>query len=715
MDKIKLLRQSTSAECGLCCISMVAEYFGFVQPISFYREKFNVGRDGISVKELYLILENINLTPRSFTVNNLEEFSFKKDPYILYTKENHFVVVKLLARGLVSVLDPSKGKSKMTLDQLESLSGGLLFYPQPTPQFKKNKKKLSDFRHIRTMFLPVRKSFFAVMTTSILAYGLSLFIPRALENVINLVVSSGTIVYSNIVRQLVLLALVYFSLFQLKNLLMVKLQKDLGYNLSIYTIKHLLNLPYAYFDDRGEGNILFRIGLLSQIQEIISGSFVQVIINFVSMIVVATYITIRYPFLLPILILVLSVLSLFLIISNIHILSIRQDEIAARSEVNELQTEIVTSIFQIKTSRLINYFDKYYDITFSKYNNISARTQRKIDFFNLIVTVFTTFVPLFIILFVVSNGNVSVGELFFIYSVIGMLFSYTTSFFSEGISIFMIKPSLFYLNDMFDEEKMKLDGEMIPKDFKSLEVSNLFFKYNDTTGEILKNISLKIGYGEKVSIVGLSGSGKSTLIKLLSGLYTKYRGEILLNNICLTKISNTFFQKSVAVVPQNPTIFHKTIRENIRLNDETVSDEEIWTALSLVNLEETINKLPLGLNTKLSNKGANFSGGQAQRLAIARAIVKRPKLLILDEATSSLDSINESIIYNNLKEMGITFLIVSHRLSTVTDSERIYVLEDGEIVESGSHNELLENRKGYYDLYKKQSQDESYISEEIIL
>lgn len=704
MKKVKLIRQTTTAECGLCCVSMLATWHGFQQPLSFYRSQFNVGRDGIDIKELYLILEKINLKPTAFNVHSLEEFQFESKPYILLTRENHFLVLMKGARGKFVTFNPSEGKQTISILELDALSSGLLLTASPSENFEIEKAKVNDFRHINKFFYTVIPLFSIVLLSSVFAYVLSIYIPRLLESIINAFASNMALNLTSILTQLFIVVMLYFFIFHIKNTHLVKLQKKLNSNISTYTFRHLLNLPYSYFDDRGEGNVLFRLGLLSQIQDVISNSFIQVIINLVSIVVISGFIVYRYFFLAPVILSLIIVMGIFLFISNKHILAMRQEEIASRARLSEVQTEIITTIFQIKSSRLENFFNGYFLNTFQYHNNLNAKTQSKINFLNLLVATFSTFIPILVIVYAVYSGGqvrVTVGEVFFLYATLGMFISYSTSFFSELFSIYMIRPSLLYLNDLYDEKEFLKNGDIVITEFETLKVKNLSFQYNDSSGAILKDINLEINRGEKVSVVGVSGSGKSTLIKLLSGLYPHDKGHIFVNNHNIKMISEDFFARQVSVVPQYATVFNKSVRENITLGNDNISDREIWDALTTVNMADVIKRLPMGLNTKINNKGSNFSGGQGQRLAIARSIVKKPTLLILDEATSSLDTWNESIIYNNLKDLGIALLTISHRFSTVVDSDRVYVLEEGTIIESGQHSELIHKEGTYNSLFKE--------------
>lgn len=213
---------------------------------------------------------------------------------------------------------------------------------------------------------------------------------------------------------------------------------------------------------------------------------------------------------------------------------------------------------------------------------------------------------------------------------------------------------------------------------------------------------MKINRGEKIAIVGRSGSGKTTLVKLLANLYKPVNGNIAINGVDIDQISQDAIGSLISIVPQIPIVFNKTIKDNITLDDPSISETEVKNVLETANFLEEVEQMPMGIDTLISGQSGNLSGGQIQRLAIARALVRKPQFLILDEATSSLDSNNEKIIYENLKEQKITSLIISHRLATIIDSDKIYVLDNGLILESGNHNQLLLDKSTYYNLFNSQ-------------
>lgn len=697
MKQVKLVRQAADNECGLCCISMVANYYNFCKPLSYYRNKFSVGRDGTSIKSINEILKSIKLNPSTYKIEDINEFSFKNKPYISYQKNNHFVVIQEKQNGTLVVSDPSNKKMRMQKSVFQKQFGGYIVEVEKDKDFKTEKMSLNDFRYIIQILSKVKLQFLSVLLLSILMYVASIAIPMLLKDLINSIADIGSINIQKIIASVGFLILTFFFVSYIRINKMVKLQTNIFEKLSKGVIHHLFGIAYSFFDNRSKGNILFRIGLLSQIQTIISYNFVQLIVGFTSTLVVILYFIFFQPLLIPTVICILLFLGLLVFFSNTYLLKVKNEEMSKKSDLNSLENEIVVNMYQIKSLKYENYFSTLYDETFDEYKSFFVESQKKVQLLNQLISIFSTFVPIIVIviMLMIESKN-TIGDIFAIYTLITMLLSYSTTFFAEVSNLTLLKSSLFYLNDILDEYSVKNSGKIELNEFQSLTINNLDFKYNDTSKFALKNISMKISKGDKVSIVGFSGSGKSSFIKLLACLYPITKGHILINDIDINDISSNSFSKIVSIVPQSPIIFNKTIIDNITLGDSSYSVDDVNRVLKMVNLYDEISKMPMGLNTMISDQGNSMSGGQIQRLAIARALLKQPKLLVLDESTSSLDSENEKIIYTNLKSQSISLLTISHRLSTISDSDNIYVFNDGEIIECGTHAELL-NHKGYYE------------------
>ena len=251
------------------------------------------------------------------------------------------------------------------------------------------------------------------------------------------------------------------------------------------------------------------------------------------------------------------------------------------------------------------------------------------------------------------------------------------------------------------EQKVATDDEKTSFEemYESIELRNVSFQYSKFEEPILKNINLSIGKNEKVAIVGPSGSGKSTLVKVLSGLYSPSEGEVLLNGKNIKELSQNSIRQKVSMVNQNPAIFNMSLKENILMNKTGVSDDTFLKAVDDARVDEIIQTLQMGFETQISEGGMNLSGGQMQRIAIARAIVNQPELMIMDEPTSALDNISENYIMNRVKEYNFPCVVVSHRLNTIQHFDRVIVMYQGKIVEEGSHQELMKKNGLYSYIY----------------
>ncbi|HIF1615836.1 TPA: peptidase domain-containing ABC transporter, partial [Enterococcus faecium] len=295
-----------------------------------------------------------------------------------------------------------------------------------------------------------------------------------------------------------------------------------------------------------------------------------------------------------------------------------------------------------------------------------------------------------------SEGKMTIGMVIAIYSFSGIFFSKTDSVFNTIVSIINSKVFISRINDILAEEDEKI-GYVNHDLTGNITLSNVSFSYVKNGQEILKNINMEVEAGKKIAIVGTSGSGKSTISKLLVGLYQPSTGEIMYDGISENDINLQYIRKQIGIVPQDMTLFNKTIKENI-VNGLQFTMEDVIEACKLTNIHDEIMNMPMKYNTLVSEMGMNLSGGQRQRIVLARALLKKPKVILLDEATSYLDNINEKKIMDEFKKNKITIIVIAHRLSTIIDSDCIYVFDEGEVREFGKHDQLM-NRNG--GIYKK--------------
>ena len=318
----------------------------------------------------------------------------------------------------------------------------------------------------------------------------------------------------------------------------------------------------------------------------------------------------------------------------------------------------------------------------------------------------------------VINGKLTVGQLL----VFNSLLAYFVDPVKNLINLQPMMQTAVVASDRLGEildleiEKSDLEYKKISPEklYGNIRIENISFEYG-RRGDVLKNISLEIKPGEKIAFVGESGSGKTTLVKLLLNYYSPQKGEILFDNNNIKDIQLSSLRNKIAYVPQETFLFSGSIYENLQLGTNNISFEEIVEASKMAKAHDFINDLPLRYNTRLEENGSNLSGGQRQRLSITRAVLKKPNILILDEATSSLDSSTEKAIEEMLNDYSknMTSIIIAHRLSTIMRCDKIYVMENGEIIEVGTHSELMDLGKKYFEMWKDQLPEMNQISNEL--
>ena len=641
---------------------------------------------------------------RVYKCKKMEDFPFKKGvPYIIFCANNHYAVVQHNGRSFL-LSDPATEQKHMKLCEIEKIFAGVIIEATPAATFQKKTEGIGEFRYVKKIVTENIKLLLLSLLFTIFAYGISMVVPICLQRIIDMLSLGQKVDYKAISFGIFALMLIYVVFSFLRNKISIALEVSMLNKVNSLTVLHLLKIPYSFFDNRSAGNILYRLGILDHLRDVICTNFVNVIICAGSCICIFLYVVFTFPFLsLPITVLFLLIGIYTLIIAK-KTIRLQKEELSASESVSSLRTEIVSNMFQIKCLHLEGFFWNGFGGAFENFRRCFYRERDFGAKTSLGYASMSVFAPIWIVIYcyMFNPTAITVGEIVLIYSMLGMFTNSTYELFGKAITVLQIKSVVFYLNDMLDEPEQMLSGDKQIAEFDTLKMKNVSFHYSRKSELVIRDLNLSVQRGEKVGIVGLSGSGKTTIVKMLSGLYRPSQGNILMNDISLDELDIDSISKLVAVVPQIPIVFNKTIRDNITLGDSSVSDEMIIDALRCACLVEDVNKMPLGLNTYISGQGGNLSGGQIQRLAIARALVHSPQLIIMDEATSSLDATTENMIYQNLRVLSITTIVISHRLSTIIDADCLYyVSKDGCIV-SGTHEFLLANNTSYRNLILQQ-------------
>lgn len=545
------------------------------------------------------------------------------------------------------------------------------------------------------MFFQSWLYFLPLLFFTLASYAVTFLFPLFIQKVINS--SQSQISLISMLLYIISFLVIYLLVKLFQKLFSIRLTTEVDSTLNRSVLSKLFRLPYKFYSTHSRGDLVYSINNLVRIRELFANQFLLGILDIGMSLCVLIYLLILNPILCGISLILLIVNFFLLMITNSSIEQKNKALIRSQNDVQNKQIEIIYSMLGIKMEGFEEQIQSQWDEKFSKY---IYRYKDNGYFVSVVSTIFETFSftsPFIILLFSMHLSGLGLGnfgKLFSIYSLSTILFGKVNSIFNTFVSFYNSKPYLSRVLEIIEQDEEKL-GYMIHELEGNIRFEDVTFSYTKDSKVILNSLNLTIKKGEKVAIVGGSGSGKSTLSKLLVGLYEPNCGSIYYDNIDFRILNKKMVRQQIGIVPQDMTLFNKTIKENI-VGDMNIDDSQIMEACKLVNIHDEIKKMPMGYQTLVSEMGMNLSGGQRQRLILARALVKKPKIILLDEATSYLDNLNEKSIMDNLKKRGITTIIIAHRLSTIIDSDKIFVLEDGCILEEGNHKELMLNSKGLY-------------------
>lgn len=724
-------RQMDMTDCGPACLKMIAKHYGKYYSLQYLRDKCGITRQGTSFLDLSHAAENIGLRTASIKCD-IENLLLKMPlPAIIHWDNSHFVVVykakpkKISKRntgakeqsrigGDLYVSDPAKGHLKYSADEFENrwikrgTNLGVVMAIEPRADFYQHQSderlKKRTFENFLGYFKPFKKSFvnlFVVMLIITILQGLLPFISKAVIDVgiqthdidfINIVLIANVAIIistmlSNLVRDWILL--------HITSRINIALISD-------YLIK-LMRLPITFFENKLTGDILQRAEDHERIRSFIMNNSLNMIFSALTFVVFGIIMFIYNPMIFYIFLLG-SVLYVFWVMAFLGIrkkIDWEYFDLVSRNQ--SYWVEAIGSIQDIK----INNYEKQkrwkWENIQAKLYRVNLRLMKVTNAQNLGAQFIDSLKNLFITFYcakAVISGEITFGVMISTQFIIGMLNGPVVQFIQFIISFQFAKISFLRLNEIHDLEDEDQDAGTnsveLPEN-KSLIINNVSFQYTINGNVILKSIRLIIPEGKVTAIVGDSGSGKSTLLKLLLRLYKPSYGEIMLGDMNINNISLKQWRDTCGAVMQDGKIFNDTILNNIVLDDEKIDYERLKKALYTANIAQEIEKLPMGYQTVMGEQGRGLSGGQKQRLLIARALYKNPHYLFFDEATNSLDAINEQKIVTALDAVfeNKTVIVVAHRLSTIRKSDQIVVMHDGSIVEVGNHYTLME-REGYY-------------------
>lgn len=690
---IHLIRQLGTTDCGIACLVMIFRYYKYKINIIDLKTSTSTGRNGMSLMQMKEIVESHGFSFKAYTNYSIEENLISNLPIIMCSRENHYVVVSKKTKNSYILLDPIEGERKVTYEDIKELYHDVLIIVRPTENSAKKAKNTNAFK------VEFSKKKFALATLFTLITQSIILIPPIITEYITNEVSNHSTEY-NILKYLLIagaVGILYFVFDLIKSYIILIFQNDIYKNTVFKMIDKLFDIDLSFFETHSSGDLQNRFNSVSDLYEFISGLVISTTIDIITALLCGV-IMIRQSIILTFIITILTVIQIiFVSILNSSIRLKTQNYFADKTELEGKLVETLTNIQQIRCMRINSLITS--SLKFN-YSNIIKCLKEKIKISNIMESGIVSLSLITSMLLYVFGGSMIIEGKMMLGTLISfvMLSSY---FVKPFMTLSLVVPqfnalreTMIRLKELMNYPNIISNGEKNIENFESLEMKDVSFSYSNNDQLDIRNINLSIKKGEKIAIVGSSGSGKTTLTKLLLNVITRYSGGIYINSEDIKSFNRDNIDGIFSVVTQTPIATNGTIRNNLDVTHK-MSEEEIYKYLELVELKETISRFPMGINTFVGENGQNISGGQRQRIAIARALIESQEVLIFDEATSNLDPITEKKIYENFKSLNITQVVITHRLNSIQDSDRIYVIEKGEIAESGTHEQLM-NMKGIY-------------------
>nr|WP_275670373.1 MULTISPECIES: NHLP family bacteriocin export ABC transporter peptidase/permease/ATPase subunit [Okeania] len=711
--KTPTIIQMEAVECGAAALSIILAYHGRIVPLAKLRQECGVSRDGSKASKIVGAARNYGMEANGFKAETLDQLDEISPPYIVFWEFNHFLVVEGFNKHQVFLNDPATGPRKVSWDEFDEGFTGVILTIEPGDEFEKSGRKPSI---IPLLYQRLRPSLGAIIYCIIA--GFLLVIPGLTVPVFSQIFVDNILVENrtNWLRPLVLgmtIAMILQTLLTLLRLRYLrKLMIKLSVGMSSQFMWHVLRLPVGFYAQRYAGEISDRVNINNEVAQVLSGQLATTVIDTV-MIVFYGLVMFAYDHVLTLIgisfaavnILALQWVSRQRVDANMRLV---QDEgKLAGASIAGLQ-----SMETLKASALeSDFFSRW-----SGYYAKTVNTQQQLEVTNQALEILPTFLSSLtsVLVLVVGGLRVMEGELS-----IGMLVAFQSLMlnFQEPVNTLVgfsstlqeLEGDLNRLDDVLSNEtqeeaegeKAEGEKEQVFEDSKLkgyVELRNITFGYSRVDPPLVIDLNLSLQPGQKIALVGGSGSGKSTIAKLICGLYQPWEGEILFDGVPRENISPTVLTHSLSMVEQEIFLFGGTVRDNLTLWNPTISTTQLMKACQDAVIHEAVMAFPGGYDGELLEGGANLSGGQRQRLEIARALVNNPTILVMDEATSALDAETEKMIVDNLQSRGCSCIIVAHRLSTIRDCDEIIVLENGEVVQRGTHEEMLQEEGVYREL-----------------
>ncbi len=705
--KVPVVMQLEALECGAASLCMILAYYDKLVPIEQVREDCGVSRDGSNARNILKAARYYGLNAKGY---RYEPLTLKQEgtfPCIIHWNFNHFVVLDGFRNGKAYINDPANGSYSVSMEKFDESFTGICIQFEPTDDFVPSGKRKSMLSFAGKRLKGTGAAIVFTVLVSIITSLMGFIQPAFSRIFLDHLLTESDIEWTTPF-------LIFLCAFNLIQIVMSGVQAiySLRINGKMAAIGNatymwkILRMPMKFFSQRMAGDIQGRQASNASIANVLINTFAPLVLNIIMMIFYLV-IMLRYSIILTVIgllsIAVNAIVSQYISQKRINITRVSMRDSAKLASATVSGIEMIETI---KSSGAENGFFKKWSGYQASVNTQQIKYLKINQYLGMIpqfVSSLANNIVLFLGVWLTIQGQFTVGMIMAFQGFLSSFMAPASLLISSGQMLQEMRTQMERVDDVmeypddivFDETDTNGDGNKLTG---KIELKNVSFGYSPLAEPLIKDFNMTVEPGKSVAIVGGSGCGKSTISKLIAGLYHQWSGEILFDGMPMNKIAKNVFRGSLAVVDQDIIIFEDTIANNIKMWDDSIEDFEMILAAHDAQIHDTIMERPKGYQHKLTEGGKDFSGGQRQRMEIARALAQEPTIVILDEATSALDAKTEYEVVNAIRKRGITCIVIAHRLSTIRSCDEIIVMEKGEIKDRGTHKDLMETSKLYNDL-----------------
>ncbi|MCX6112298.1 MAG: peptidase domain-containing ABC transporter [Proteobacteria bacterium] len=702
--KFPIIIQHDEMDCAAASMAMVSKYFGIDMGVPFFRNSIDVGVDGASLYGIAAAAERIGLLTRGVQVD-LEDIKDIKLPAIT-TQGYHFVVVYDISKKHIIIGDPAIGIRKVTHEEFKSKWNNILLLFNATTEFYKNEPKKENIEIYWELLKPYKKIFIQIILISLLLNFMGLATPYFSQQIIDKVLINFDFGLLNIIGAGFLIFIIMVSISGLvRRYLTAFISLQIDIEMSAQLFRHIFRLPASFFASRRTGDTLMRLNDIQVIKNFISQQGIEFLIDILMSVIYVAAIFILSAKIGFIFLIAVAVLIICTIFASKFIYRYYSETVAKSTEAQTILVEGVKNINTLKIFSAEIPWRWKWEEKYAKSSTWQLKMKHVGNFYTLVVELFYKGIPLLVLFMgakMVISDTMTIGTIIALMSLFAMALGPILNISNIFITLQEVRFGISRLNDIFStfpedrlQKYLPLSAESVKGRISFKDVS---FRYgNEESPLILNKVNAEIKSGQVVALIGRSGSGKTTMVQLINRLFEPFEGKVLIDGYDVKHYPLTELRRVIAMVTQDSRLFSGTILDNISIGDQFPDIKKATDASILAGADSFIRQHPDGYFRQLFEDGTGLSAGQKQRISIARALYRNPKILIMDEATSSLDPESELAISEAMPNIckDRTVVLVAHRLISIKNCDKIFVLNEGEIIEEGTRTELLKNNGAY--------------------